>query len=176
MISCQHCGSENVRIQGQATLSAPGELMYKFSKSNLRRKDVYLMGVNWETCDIICGDCSRVTPAYGNYVSRMEKEVKKLTAELEKTRDQAIAEGRIVGKCNKLIEELEAELDKFHNGYKGACYACEPVGEQNEKLQAEVRDAHYAGYMAGMGDSEDYDPDPVVMEKEAWAEYKDEEE
>ena len=83
MIRCQHCDSENVRIQGQATLSAPGELMHQFSKSNLRRKDVYLMGVNWETFDVICGDCSRVTPAYGNYVSRMEKEVERLTARVE---------------------------------------------------------------------------------------------
>ena len=34
--------------------------------------------------------------------------------------------------------DLEEELDKYRNGYKGACYACEPVGEQNERLQARV--------------------------------------
>lgn len=32
--------------------------------------------------------------------------------------------------------DLEEELDKYRNGYKGACYACEPVGEQNERLTA----------------------------------------
>ena len=93
MISCQHCDSENVRVQGQAILSAPGELMYQFSKSNLRRKDVYLMGVNWETFDVICSDCNKVTGAYGNYVSRMEIENKNLTASIE-SKDEIIRSQR----------------------------------------------------------------------------------
>ena len=41
-----------------------------------------------------------------------------------------------------------------------------------EALEGVVRDAHYEGYMAGVGDSEDYDHDPTVMEKDAWAEYE----
>jgi len=44
--------------------------------------------------------------------------------------------------------------------------------ERIAELEAEVRAAHYEGYMAGVGDSEDYDHDPTVMEKEAWAEYE----
>ena len=39
------------------------------------------------------------------------------------------------------------------------------------ELGAELREAHHWGYMAGVGDSEDYDHDPSVMEKEAWADY-----
>ena len=144
MIRCQHCDSENVRIQGQATLSAPGELMHQFSKSNLRRKDVYLMGVNWETFDVICGDCSRVTPAYGNYVSRMEKEV----------------------------ERLQACFDQRNAAFIGSCKKNRDLQARVEELEGVVRDAHYEGYMAGVGDSEDYDHDPTVMEKEAWAEYE----
>ena len=29
-------------------------------------------------------------------------------------------------------------MDTDENGYKGACYACEPVGELNVKLTAEI--------------------------------------
>ena len=34
------------------------------------------------------------------------------------------------------IAELEDELGRFRNGYKGGCYACETVGEKNLKLEA----------------------------------------
>lgn len=47
------------------------------------------------------------------------------------------------------------------------------AADEIKRLKAELREAHYNGYMAGMGDSEDYDHDPVVMEKEAWKEYLD---
>ena len=43
------------------------------------------------------------------------------------------------------IEELEEELDRFRNGYKGSCYACEPVGEENERLRAALRFAYEPG-------------------------------
>lgn len=36
------------------------------------------------------------------------------------------------------IERLREELDNYKNGYKGACYACEPVGELNVKHAAEI--------------------------------------
>lgn len=32
------------------------------------------------------------------------------------------------------IEQLKEELDKYENGYKGSCYACEPCGERNLEL------------------------------------------
>jgi len=34
-------------------------------------------------------------------------------------------------------DELEEELSRYRDGYKGGCYACEPVGELNVKLEAE---------------------------------------
>ena len=81
--SCLKCGSPT-RIQVQATISAPGDLAHQFSKQNLRRKDVYLLGVNWETADFICTNpkCGVVRDGYGNYVSKLEKEVKRLKEEL----------------------------------------------------------------------------------------------
>jgi len=38
------------------------------------------------------------------------------------------------------IDQLCEALDMYRNGYQGACMACEPVGELNQKLDAEVRE------------------------------------
>ncbi len=83
VFNCEMCGSPT-RMCVQAIISAPGELAHKFSKQNLRRADVYLLGVKWETADFICTDpkCRHVTNGYGNYVSNLEKEVKKLRAQI----------------------------------------------------------------------------------------------
>ena len=35
------------------------------------------------------------------------------------------------------IALLEAENDRYRNGYKGGCWTCESVGELNVKLEAE---------------------------------------
>lgn len=67
---CEKCGAPT-RMQVQATISAPGELFHKLSKQNMRSKDVYLMGVNWETADFICCDCGTVRDGYGNYVTSL---------------------------------------------------------------------------------------------------------
>lgn len=83
-ILCEICGSDDIRMQVQATISAPAELNHLFSKSNLRRKDVYLLGVNWETGDFLCSNCGHIViEGYGNYVSRLEKEVKELRKKLQ---------------------------------------------------------------------------------------------
>lgn len=77
----------------QAVLSAPGELAHQFSKQNLRRKDVYLMGVLWETADYICTNeaCQYIIDGYGNYVTGLEKEndrLKQELADLKEDRDE----------------------------------------------------------------------------------------
>lgn len=81
---CVKCGWPT-RIQVQAVVSAPGELAHQFSKQNLRRKDVYLMGVLWETADYICTNskCQHVLDGYGNYVTNLEKRVQELDAQLK---------------------------------------------------------------------------------------------
>lgn len=84
---CIHCGSEG-RIQVQAVVSAPGTLYHALSKANFRSKDVYFMGVLWETTDFICGNekCRRVSKGYGNYVTNLKAEneqLKKRVKELE---------------------------------------------------------------------------------------------
>lgn len=74
-MTCQRCGS-TTRIQVQAVISAPEELSHQFSKRSLRRGDVQLMGVLWETADHICTDpkCGHVHSGYGNYVTRIRDE------------------------------------------------------------------------------------------------------
>jgi hypothetical protein len=78
-------------------------------------------------------------------------------------RERAIHTGdKFHGEVADEIEALECSL-KISQEKHRLCIA---------RVEDEVRDAHYEGYMAGVGDSEDYDHDPTVMEKEAWAEYE----
>ena len=78
-MKCEYCGGATT-MQVQAVISAPGELYRQFSKAHLRRKDVHLLGVLWETASYIClnPECRRVTHEDGNYITNLEKEVKRL--------------------------------------------------------------------------------------------------
>lgn len=38
------------------------------------------------------------------------------------------------GELQKEINSLKSENQRLRNGFQGACYACEPVGELNAKL------------------------------------------
>lgn len=124
-IKCERCGSLT-RMQVQATISAPGELAHKLSKQNLRRADVYLMGVHWETADFICTNdkCRAVMAGYGNYVSNLEKENSELRAELEITRENykrerlerlRLAQGWVdeCAKNNLLRDKLKVEMEQY---------------------------------------------------------------
>jgi len=83
-ITCERCGGD-MRMQVQCIISAPAELAHQFSKSNIRRKDVYLLGVMWETADFICNTpgCGYIINNYGNYVSNLQKEVERLKNKYE---------------------------------------------------------------------------------------------
>ncbi len=77
--NCPKC-SGPMRMQVQAVISAPSNLAHRLSKANLRSKEVYLMGVLWETANHICTNpkCCHVLDGYGNYVTNLEKEVRRL--------------------------------------------------------------------------------------------------
>lgn len=85
-MKCEHCGSAT-RMQVLVVISAPGYLNRILSKQNLRRKDVRLKGVLWETADFICtnSECGKVKDGYGNYVTNLEKEVNRLRNKYEPT-------------------------------------------------------------------------------------------
>ena len=92
-------------------------------------------------------------------IERLNKEVDSLIELLrrEKVENERLRDSE--GKWTKAAAQETAKALEYHDEIK--------------RLKAELREAHYNGYMAGMGDSEDYDHDPVVMEKEAWKEYLD---
>lgn len=80
---CEKCGSPT-RMQVQVTVSAPGDFFHRLAKKVFQRKDVELLGANWETADFICTSpgCSHVRDGYGNYVTGLVKKVEALEAEL----------------------------------------------------------------------------------------------
>jgi hypothetical protein len=79
-MTCKKCGSKKVRMMGQVILSAPIDFYGNLSKTNLKKKEVYLLGAIWETFDFICCNpkCRHVESAYGTYVSNLKKENEQL--------------------------------------------------------------------------------------------------
>lgn len=114
-IKCQKCGSPT-RMQVQATISAPGELAHKLSKQNLRRADVYILGVLWETADFICtnGECRYVYNGYGNYVTNMKKE-------LDETKAKNI----------ELVKMLQQWIGLFAYADKNSCMCGDSIQNHN---------------------------------------------
>ena len=55
--------------------------------------------------------------------------------------------------------------------YDTECVQCCGYQDRIAELEGDLRVAHFEGYMAGVGDSEDYDHDATVMEKYAWDDY-----
>lgn len=115
-MKCERCGSDT-RMQVQAVISAPGELAHRFSKQNLRRSDVYLMGVLWETADFICTNpkCGKVLDGYGNYVTDLKKETKRLTQQrdnlLAALKDASVSLECFVGG----IDWAQIDMDRMDN-------------------------------------------------------------
>ena len=111
-------------MQVQATISAPGELAHKFGKSNLRRGDVHLLGVQWETADYICSNpkCGHVVDGYGNYVSNLKKENDRLKKEnvrlekawiaMQKEKTKAVESEREVFDALQNAKEIIAEMER----------------------------------------------------------------
>ena len=118
-VICPHCNSaEHVSMMVQATIRAPATLAHQFSKKNLRRKDCYLMGVNWETAEYVCCKCNvLIKDGYGDYVSRLEKRVVELEGLLHKPRCEHTHQCQ---KCHHAYTPLGGESEDCpacgHNG------------------------------------------------------------
>jgi hypothetical protein len=82
-MQCPKCNSSTV-MQVQLMLQAPGECSQNLSKKALRRKDVHVMGVLWETADYVCTNpqCGHVLDGYGNYVTNLAKANESLRQQL----------------------------------------------------------------------------------------------
>jgi len=57
-IVCPECGGDNLRFMVDAILLAPVREFYgKLTRTNLRSKEVRLVGVNWDHASFICPEC-----------------------------------------------------------------------------------------------------------------------
>lgn len=56
-IICKKCGSTNLGVMFDITVSAPIEYYHNFSKKAMQDKSVKLWGADWGKADIICNDC-----------------------------------------------------------------------------------------------------------------------
>lgn len=85
MKMCPYCGSTRTRMMGNISVSFPSSMNHNLTRANMRSAQFRIHGVLWETMDLICEDCNRVEDAYGNYVTRLEKENAELRARLDTT-------------------------------------------------------------------------------------------
>ena len=62
---------------------------------------------------------------------------------IDNLREVANGEGRYTSERNMEIDLtwLLDEIEQYRNGYKGSCYACEPVGEKNVSLRLILSEA-----------------------------------
>lgn len=83
-MNCPKCNNE-MRMMVQVTVSAPSSLESNFSKSNLRKPEVHIMGVNWEMADFFCEaeNCRTNIPGHRNYVQKLKEEVTRLKEKYE---------------------------------------------------------------------------------------------
>lgn len=56
-MQCKKCGSENLGVMVDITISMPIKYYYALTKSAFRSKDIKMWGANWPKADIICHDC-----------------------------------------------------------------------------------------------------------------------
>ena len=81
-------------------------------------------------------------------VSEMEAMLVDQRTEIKRLRhmeevDQLLIK-ELLGKSEQLLkerDELRQQVENIKNGFEGSCYACEPVGEMNKRLQKERDDA-----------------------------------
>jgi len=78
-VECERCGRKTI-MQVQAVISAPGDLENRFTKANLRRKDVHLIGCLWDQARFICDSCGHVSGGAKNYITQLENEITRLKA------------------------------------------------------------------------------------------------
>lgn len=59
-VICERCGGDEFIYMVDAIIVAPATIGFKLSKQNLRKKDVYIQRVDWDTRTFICKKCNKV--------------------------------------------------------------------------------------------------------------------
>jgi hypothetical protein len=57
-LKCIKCGSENVKIMVDITISLHPKYIRRLTKKAFQSKDVRLCGANWGEATIMCADCN----------------------------------------------------------------------------------------------------------------------
>lgn len=59
MMNCPRCNSA-ITVQLNLIIVIPGELLHRVSKTALRRKDVQILGADWDRATYVCSQCDWV--------------------------------------------------------------------------------------------------------------------
>lgn len=62
-MKCQNCGSENLGMMIDVAMSMDFDKYMNLHKTDLRKADVKIWGVDWAEADIICKKCGHLVKA-----------------------------------------------------------------------------------------------------------------
>jgi archaellum component FlaC len=83
---------------------------------------------------------------YGRYLLESEKEnINLLKDDLRKADCEYIEVIKQLTKLEEENETLKQRLNDIKEGFEGCCYACEPVGMLNQKLEAQLKEIEEHG-------------------------------
>ena len=111
-MNCPKCNSPT-RMDVDATISAPGELEHRFSKANIRRKDVYLIGVSWDAANFYCTnpECRYVYSGYTNHVYKLRTLSNELEGVLDLLETKQLTDSDALDSFIKIAQRAK-ELNK----------------------------------------------------------------
>jgi len=67
----------------QIGISCPSEYEGRITKSMFIKKSVQIEYANWETASYICPKCEHRIPGLGNYITKLQDQIKDLKTEVE---------------------------------------------------------------------------------------------
>lgn len=56
-MKCPRCDSENMSFMVDIIVHAPIKYLHELSKTNLRKKDVEIIGADWDKATYVCLEC-----------------------------------------------------------------------------------------------------------------------
>jgi hypothetical protein len=59
-MKCPICKSEDIKIIASLIVGMPIKYLYHLKKVDIRKKDISLMGVNWNKSNLCCNNCHHI--------------------------------------------------------------------------------------------------------------------